>query len=468
MLGQPTRLQESAHHSGSSPRISAAPNQETSSPVSVQVYVRTVSIIGLTAVVAAALALDCNRPNAELLILIALTLLSGAYPLTIPAAKARVSTSETYVFASVLAFGHAAGTLTVVLETIIILSRSRTNHRTLQRSIFNIAAPAASIYLAGLLYEGLISNLAHKHLDMTTSRIAAFTAFVMFHYVVSTLLVATALALERRSAVRDQWWPEFKWVALSHIIGAPLAALIVSSVGQIEYRALLLTIPLLVTSHLAFRRAVGQRRDSTTQSDKLNQLYLSIINSLATAIDAKDQVTHGHILRVQQSALALARDLGLTHSDHLDAVAVAATLHDVGKLAVSEAILNKPGQLTIEEFEIMQRHVNVGVDILASIEFPCPVVELVRAHHENWDGTGYPSGTRGLEIPIGARILAVVDCYDAITSDRPYRRALSHREARRILLQRRGKMYDPLIVDAFLTRTFRKGLNTPTFSTRQS
>ena len=116
----------------------------------------------------------------------------------------------------------------------------------------------------------------------------------------------------------------------------------------------------------------------------------------------------------------------------------------------------------------MQRHVNVGVDILASIEFPCPVVELVRAHHENWDGTGYPSGTRGLEIPIGARILAVVDCYDAITSDRPYRRALSHREARRILLQRRGKMYDPLIVDAFLTRTFRKGLNTPTFSTRQS
>jgi putative nucleotidyltransferase with HDIG domain len=135
----------------------------------------------------------------------------------------------------------------------------------------------------------------------------------------------------------------------------------------------------------------------------------------------------------------------------MKAIEAAALLHDLGKLRVPEHILNKPGKLTAAEFEKIRSHSSVGAEILSSIDFRYPVVPIVRHHHENWDGTGYPDGLAGTEIPIGARILAVVDCFDALTSDRPYRPRLSEEEATRILVERRGTMYDPVVVDCFLT-----------------
>src|SRR5262249_41381810 len=182
----------------------------------------------------------------------------------------------------------------------------------------------------------------------------------------------------------------------------------------------------------------------------LNSLYLSTIETLAMAIDAKDQVTHGHIRRVQSYAIGLAREVGVRDGKLLKAIEAAALLHDMGKLAVPEYILNKPGQLTESEFDKMKLHASVGADILSAIDFPYPVVPIVRHHHENWEGTGYPAGLKGTEIPIGARILSVVDCFDALTSDRPYRPKLTDDDAIQILLERRGSMYDPLIVDTFV------------------
>jgi diguanylate cyclase (GGDEF)-like protein/putative nucleotidyltransferase with HDIG domain len=177
---------------------------------------------------------------------------------------------------------------------------------------------------------------------------------------------------------------------------------------------------------------------------------MSTIETLAMAIDAKDQVTHGHIRRVQAYAVGLARRLGVSDPALIRAIEAAALLHDMGKLAVPEYILNKPGPLTPAEFEKMKLHASVGADILSSINFPYPVVPIVRHHHENWDGHGYPDGIKGTDIPIGARILSVVDCFDALTSDRPYRPRLSDADAIRILMERRGRMYDPLIVDTFI------------------
>ena len=124
--------------------------------------------------------------------------------------------------------------------------------------------------------------------------------------------------------------------------------------------------------------------------------------------------------------------------------------HDTGKIAVPEAILNKPGPLNPDEFAVMKQHASVGADIISSINFPYPVEPIVRHHHENWNGMGYPSGLIGTEIPIGARILAVVDCFDALTSDRPYRARMGDAEALAIITERRGTMYDPLVVDTFL------------------
>ena len=203
-------------------------------------------------------------------------------------------------------------------------------------------------------------------------------------------------------------------------------------------------------------------QDATRHLDEMNALYLSTIETLAMAIDAKDQVTHGHIRRVQLHAISLARQVGVRDHKLLQAIEAAALLHDMGKLAVPEYILNKPGKLTVVEFEKMKLHASVGADILSAIEFPYPVVPIVRHHHENWDGTGYPAGLRGTDIPIGARILSVVDCFDALTSDRPYRPKLSDQEAFAILLDRRGSMYDPFVVDSFM----RMHASTPIESTK--
>jgi len=169
------------------------------------------------------------------------------------------------------------------------------------------------------------------------------------------------------------------------------------------------------------------------------------------AVDAKDHITHGHIRRVQVYAVELAKRLGVTESSQLKAIEAAALLHDMGKLAIPEHILNKPGKLTPAEFETMKRHADVGADLLSSIRFPYPVVPIVRHHHEQWNGHGYPSGISGTDIPLGARILAVVDCFDALNSDRPYRPRLTVSEAFAILRERRATMYDPLVVDQFIS-----------------
>ena len=185
-------------------------------------------------------------------------------------------------------------------------------------------------------------------------------------------------------------------------------------------------------------------------SRDVDRLYLSTVETLAMAIDAKDDVTHSHVRRVQAYAVGLARALGMTDEPTLKAIEAAALLHDTGKLAVPEHILNKPGKLTASEFEQMKLHVDVGADILSLVDFPYPVVPIVRCHHENWDGTGYPRGVAGEDIPIGARILSVVDCFDALTSDRPYRRRMTDEAALDILRERSGRMYDPRVVDTFI------------------
>jgi len=211
-----------------------------------------------------------------------------------------------------------------------------------------------------------------------------------------------------------------------------------------------MVLPLLAIFHLTLRSTFGRLEDAKRHLGDMDRLYLSTVETLAMAIDAKDDVTHSHVRRVQAYAVGLAGALGVNDEQTVKAIEAAALLHDTGKLAVPEHILNKPGKLTAAEFEQMKQHVDVGADILSLVDFPYPVVPIVRAHHENWDGSGYPRGISGADIPIGARILSVVDCFDALTSDRPYRRRMTDAAAIEILLERRGRMYDPAVVDTFI------------------
>jgi putative two-component system response regulator len=176
-----------------------------------------------------------------------------------------------------------------------------------------------------------------------------------------------------------------------------------------------------------------------------------VLIALASAIDAKDPVTEHHCDRVAEQATILAQTLGLGDSA-IEAVTYGAVLHDIGKIGIAEAVLSKPGDLTASERAEMQRHPVIGDGILRPLQLGSIVGPIVRAHHERWDGTGYPDGLKGEAIPIGARIVAVVDSYDAMTHNRPYRAALSTDEARDELLRNRGTQFDPEMVDAFLNQ----------------
>jgi putative nucleotidyltransferase with HDIG domain len=195
---------------------------------------------------------------------------------------------------------------------------------------------------------------------------------------------------------------------------------------------------------------IGSKGTPTLRRKPAAERPLPIIEALARALAARDGATHAHARRVQRYAVALAGEISISEDRTLAAIDAAALLHDIGKLSIPDRLLDKPGPLTPDEYDHVKLHAIIGADILSAVAFPGPLAVIVRHHHENWDGTGYPDGLRGEAIPIGARVLSIVDCYDALTSDRPYRRALSHGCAVAIIHDHSGTMYDPQIVDAFL------------------
>ncbi len=418
---------------------------------SARAYVATVVLLGAAVVAYSVHRLYSEPIGSQWFILAGLTLLTGSFTVKIPSINASLSVSETFVFASVLLFGAEAGAVTVLLECLIILFWMKPDGRLVHRVFFNTAAPAIAIWVSGKIF--FWTSHIEPYSRGTTPLDGLFLPLLTFtalYFLLNSWLVAVALGFENRKSPLEIWWRNFTWLSVNYFSGASVAALIVTYTRRFDVSTLAIIIPLLVVSYLTFRTAMGRVEDSNRHLSELNRLYLSTIETLAMAIDAKDQVTHGHIRRVQAYATSLARAVGVRDDKLIKAIEAAALLHDMGKLAVPEYILNKPGKLTEAEFAKMKLHASIGADILSAIDFPYPVVPIVRHHHENWDGSGYPTGLRGTEIPIGARILSIVDCFDALTSDRPYRPRLSAEEAIKVLTERRGKMYDPLIIDTFM------------------
>jgi len=388
-------------------------------------------------------------------ILAILTLVSGSATVRLPSLPATISVSETFVFTSVLLFGSAAGTITVALDALVISFWSYRKGHPTYKILFNVCALPLTIWVASHVFF-LFPNIEPM---VTASRdetvrigelVGPLLVFTILYFSLNSWIITFAISLERKLNAFAIWRDHFLWLSLNYFGGASVAALLVSYTHDLDFTYLAVIVPLLVVLYFTFSMSMGRIEDANRHLTQLNALYMSTIETLAMAIDAKDQITHGHIRRVQAYAVSLAKHVGLTDTSLIRAVEAAALLHDMGKLAVPEYILNKPGPLTPTEFDKMKLHASVGADILSAIDFPYPVVPIVRHHHENWDGTGYPDGLAGTNIPIGARILAVVDCFDALTSDRPYRPRLSDKDALRILMDRRGIMYDPLVVDTFI------------------
>jgi len=414
-------------------------------------YLASVIALGLVAILGSVYRLHVEPLGYQWYMLAALTLISGSATVTLPSVPASISVSETFVFASVLLFGPAAGTVMVALDGLVISFWMAKRRPEWYRALFNMAAPALSIWCAAHVLF-LVAGVAPL-IEQEATVPALFLPLLLFaivYFGLNSWLIALAIALETGLRPYRVWRENFLWLSLNYFCGGSVALLLVVYTRDVDLRFIGVIVPLLLVLYFTYKTSMGRVEDANRHLKELNRLHLSTIETLAMAIDAKDQITHGHIRRVQSLAVGLARKIGVADEHLIKAIEAAALLHDMGKLAVPEYILNKPGKLTAAEFEQMKLHASVGADILSAIDFPYPVVPIVRHHHENWDGTGYPTGIKGTEIPIGARILSVVDCFDALTSDRPYRPRLSDQDAIQILRNRRGNMYDPLVVDTFI------------------
>lgn len=275
----------------------------------------------------------------------------------------------------------------------------------------------------------------------------AATAYFAFN----TLSVSGIIAMtEKRNPV--QVWKEcYLWAFPYYLLGALIAggASIVNR--KFGWQFALLVFPIVYWIYRSYRTYLGRLEAQKKHAEEIAALHLRTIEALSLAIEAKDHTTHDHLRRVQVYAVEIAKELGLDESQS-NAIRAAAMLHDIGKLAVPEHILSKPGRLTPEEFEKMKIHPIVGAGILDRVQFPYPVVPIVRSHHEKWDGTGYPDGLKGEAIPVGARILSAVDCFDALASERPYRRAVTPKEAMTTLATEKGHSFDPHVVEVMERR----------------
>ncbi|HYA95217.1 MAG TPA: HD domain-containing phosphohydrolase, partial [Terriglobales bacterium] len=251
--------------------------------------------------------------------------------------------------------------------------------------------------------------------------------------------------------LRKTWAESYFWSFPYYLVGAAIAGLVSALNRWVGWQTSLLVLPIMYWIYRSYRLYLGRLADEKRHVEEMAGLHLRTIEALALAIEAKDHNTHDHLRRVRVYALEIAKELELNAAE-IEALRAAALLHDIGKLAVPEHIINKPGRLTPEEFEKMKIHPVVGAEILKHVNFPYPVVPIVRSHHEKWDGSGYPDGLKGEEIPIGARILSAVDCLDALASDRQYRRALPLDQAMEHVARAAGKEFDARVVDVLKRR----------------
>jgi len=309
----------------------------------------------------------------------------------------------------------------------------------IEQVLFNVASAAVAIWAAYFCYH---APLTHG-LSSNSAFLLMISAAVYF--VFNTLPVAAIISLTENKSLQKIWTDCYFWSLPYYLAGGAIAAFFGWINNRVGWQPTLLALPAMFIIYRSYRLYLGKLADEKNHVAEMAALHMRTIEALALAIEAKDQTTHDHLERVRVYAVEVAKRLNLP-PDEIEALRAAALLHDIGKLAVPEHIISKPGRLTPEEFEKMKIHPIVGAEILERVHFPYPVVPIVRSHHERWDGTGYPDGLKGEDIPIGARILSAVDCLDALATDRQYRKALQLDDAMQVVVDQGGTAYDPKVV----------------------
>jgi putative nucleotidyltransferase with HDIG domain len=400
-----------------------------------------VLVLGTVAGACASLHFAQGDPSREWLyfaVYLLVILLSSGMKVAMPKSDGTMSVNFPFILLGIV---QLSTTQVVILAVASVIAQCRikiVRSFTLVQIIFNVANVTIATVLACQTYTRSLGGL---HGEVAP----ALTIAVTVYFLANTVPLALVLGFETRSSPFRLWYREFPWYFPFYLVGAILASLADFIGDRFGWLTSMLLIPMVYTVYRAYCAQMAIIRDREQHIVEVEALHLRTIEGLSMAIEAKDRNTHRHLMRVRVYASELAKIMGLD-ALQVKALVTASYLHDIGKLAVPEYIINKPGKLTPEEFDKMKIHPVVGADILERVRFPYPVVPIVRSHHEAWDGSGYPDGLKSEEIPIGARILSAVDCFDALASDRPYRPAMPINEALAFLKSKAGSQFDPAVV----------------------
>jgi diguanylate cyclase (GGDEF)-like protein/putative nucleotidyltransferase with HDIG domain len=409
-----------------------------------QVFVGFVIAAGTTCLLLA----DIHQRSqniAEFICYLGIAILGSRLRVTLPGITGTLSVNFLFILVGIAELGYAEaislGAIAMVVQSIY------PGRPTAIQLTFNVCAGSLSTALAYVVYHNSYCNLIIGIRPLLLC-LAASTYFV-----VNAGCIAAVISFSEGKPLQRILVDCYFWSFPYYLAGGGVAAAISWFNRNFNWETSLLFVPAVYLIYRSYRLYLGKLDDEKRHVEEMASLHLRTIEALALAIEAKDQTTHDHLQRVRVYAIEVAKELGVKGME-LEALHAAALLHDIGKLAVPEHIISKPGRLTPEEFEKMKIHTVVGAEILERVRFPYPVVPIVRAHHEKWDGSGYPFGLKGLEIPIGARILSAVDYLDALASDRQYRRAMPLDQVMKQLAEESGKAFDPQVVNV-LTKRYR-------------
>jgi diguanylate cyclase (GGDEF)-like protein/putative nucleotidyltransferase with HDIG domain len=401
-------------------------------------------------------------------VLLALTLVASRFTVsittTVGVSQSRKSVADALVFLAVILYAvpptETPGPATLLAAIVGFVSTYGLSSR--RESISTTAIAIISTYISASCYGLLASVFAHDfslgagHTLPVNALLVPLCVLAILQYFLSTLATVYFLnVVEGKPRVLPSQ-ESIVWTLTTQVAGAASAVLFYSGIHSAGLPFILLGLLITGLIHLLYRfnekRLTEIRRaeaDQRKHVEEMAAIHMNTIESLAIAIDAKDQTTHGHVRRTQIYASEMGK-LFKVGGKEVQALFAGALLHDIGKLAVPEYILNKPGKLTEAEFAKMKIHPTVGGDILRRVNFPYPVEDIVRYHHEKWDGSGYPKGLRGEAIPLVARIISVVDFYDATRCDRPYRKGMKREDSLALLKSMASTAFDPRVIDVFV------------------
>lgn len=374
-----------------------------------------------------------------------LTAVASALKITLPGLEGTVSVNLVFFLV-----GICSMTLSETLALAVIATAVQCFWRTQKKLhfihfAFNFSQIALAITAAYWTYAFLVKRVVYGREPL------ALLVAALIYFLLNSMSVTTVVALAENAGILKKFTSVYAWTFPYYLVGAAIAGVIQLVNRVAGWEMSMLVLPAVYAIYRSYRMQSARWEDEKRHLQDMASLHMRTVESLALAIEAKDHTTGDHLHRVGVYAMELGKDLGLS-SLEMDALRAASVLHDIGKLAVPEHIISKPGKLTPEEFEKMKVHPIVGAEILEQVRFPYPVAAVVRSHHEKWDGSGYPDGLTGKAIPIGARILAAVDCLDALASDRQYRRALPLDQAMAEVERESGRAFDPDVVAKLKTR----------------